>query len=230
VLRPADLRAYVSRTLQVEVEPGVIFAVLEVLGQPRPNHWARVWPTSLAMSRWLLDQPPGSLAGAAIELGCGMALVSLTLAHLGVEIESTDRQPLAVAFAVRNGQVNGVAGFTGSVLEWGSPVTASTKLVVAADVVYEAGAGELLFALVHTAGLLAPGGRLLLGVPQARREPGDELVARFSDQGYGHRHEARAVSWEGRAELIDLHLLTRRLVAGATTRAAFWSSPILAGA
>lgn len=210
MLIPADLRAYVSRTLHIEVTPRVVFDVLEVRNQPRPNHWARVWPTSLAMSRWLLEQKAGELPASAVELGCGMALVSLTLAHLGVLIEGTDRQPLAIAFARRNALLNGVHGFTGSVLEWGSPPGLPTSLIVAADVIYEAGAAELIFELVQTAGLLLPRGRLVLGVPQTRTELVEALVARLRGVDYRHQRHTRDVSWEGREEVIDLHVLTRQ--------------------
>jgi len=193
----------------VQLRDELSFEVLEVRGQPRPDHWARVWPTSVAMSRWLLDQPLGSLGAVATELGCGMGLVSLTLAHLGLRTEGTDRQPLALAFARRNALVNELEGFSASVLDWRSVGGSPTALIVASDVVYDAGAPELLFALVQTAGLLAPGGRLLLGGPRARTELLEVLVGLLCASGYAHEVQARPVEWEGRSELIDLHLLTR---------------------
>jgi predicted TPR repeat methyltransferase len=161
------------------------------------------------MSRWLLDQPLGSLGAVATELGCGMGLVSLTLAHLGLRIEGTDRQPLALAFARRNAVVNELAGFSASVLDWRGTRGTPSALIVASDVVYDEGAPELLFALLQTAGLLSPGGRLLLGGPRARTELLDVLVALLCASGYAHAQEASQVEWEGRSETIDLHLLTR---------------------
>ena len=183
--------------------------MLEVLAQPRPSHWARVWPTSVAMSRWLLDQPIGSLPLGATELGCGMGLVSMTLAYLGLITEGTDREPIALAFALKNAVLNGLAGFSASRLEWSDGVGIPTSLLVASDIVYDEGAPELLFALIETDGLLSPGGRLLLGVPQARTELLDTFVNRLQLGGYSHREEARVVDWEGRAEGIDVHVLMR---------------------
>ena len=183
--------------------------MLEVLGQPRPSHWSRVWPSSVAMSRWLLDQLPGSLPARATELGCGMGLVSMTLTHLGLITEGTDREPLALAFASKNALLNGLVGFSASRLAWGDDLGVPTSLLVASDIVYEAGAPELLFALIETQGLLSPGGRLLLGVPQARTELLDTFVNRLQRGGYSHSEEARIVDWEGRAEGIDVHVLMR---------------------
>ncbi|MDP1822288.1 MAG: hypothetical protein Q8L48_03570 [Archangium sp.] len=198
-----------SRTISVELRADLVFQMLEVLGQPRPSHWSRVWPASVAMSRWLLDQRVGSLPLSATELGCGMGLVSMTLAHLGLITEGTDREPLALAFALKNALLNGLIGFSASKLEWSEGKGVPTSLLVASDVVYEAGAPELLFALVETDGLLSPGGRLLLGVPRARTELLDTFVNRLQLGGYSHSEEARSVDWEGRAEAIDVHVLMR---------------------
>ncbi len=183
--------------------------MLEVLGQPRPNHWARVWPTAVALSRWLLAQAPASLPSHATELGCGMGLVSLTLGHLGLVASGTDREPLALAFATENATRNGVPGFTASLLDWSEPTGATTQLLLASDVAYEPETPERLFALIDGAGLLGGGGRLVLGTPQARCDLADELVGRLVAQGYAHQASAAAVEWEGRVEPIAVHVLTR---------------------
>ena len=206
---PASSALITSRTISVELRADLIFQMLEVLGQPRPSHWARVWPSAVAVSRWLLDQKVGSLPLSATELGCGMGLVSMTLAHLGLIIEGTDREPIALTYALKNALANGLLGFSASRLEWGDGTGIPTSLLVASDVVYEAGAPALLFALVETEGLLLPGGRLLLGVPQARTELLDTFVNQLQRGGYSHAEEASLVDWEGRGEAIDVHVLTR---------------------
>lgn len=209
VLNPSLLNALTSRSISVELRADLVFQMLEVLAQPRPNHWARVWPTSVAMSRWLLEQPVGSLPLSATELGCGMGLVSMTLAHLGLITEGTDREPIALAFALKNALRNGLPGFSASQLDWSDGKGVPTSLLVASDVIYEAGAPALLFALVETGGLLSPGGRLLLGGPQARTELLDTFINQLQLGGYSHHEEARVVAWEGRDEPIDLHVLIR---------------------
>jgi predicted nicotinamide N-methyase len=185
--------------------------MLEALAQPRPNHWARVWPTAVALSRWLLLQPLGSLPRAATELGCGVGLVSLTLAHLGLRTEGTDREPLALAFALENATRNGLSGLRTSRLEWADDSGVPTDLLLASDVVYDGAAPGRLFALIDTGALLQPGGRLVLGGPHARTELLDELVLRLCDVGYTHEDTAQLVLWEGRDEPIDVHVLTRPL-------------------
>ena len=70
-----------------------------------------MWPSAVAMSRWLFDQPRLSLPTSALELGCGMGLVSLTAAHLGLLIEGTDREEIAVDFSARSATRNALSGF-----------------------------------------------------------------------------------------------------------------------
>lgn len=195
--------------MHVELRPDVVFQLLEAVAQPRPNHWSRVWPTALAMSRWLLDQPSGSLPGEALELGCGMGLVSVTAAHLGLTTRGTDREPLAVELARENAERNGVTGLTTSLLEWSEVISTSTPLLLASDVVYEAASPDQLFALAHTAGLLAPRGVLVMAGPTARAQLANTLVGRFRAEGYRHSLEVLQVEWEGHHDVVELHTLQR---------------------
>lgn len=214
-LTPAQLNALPSRTVSIELTAALTFQLFEVLAQPRPNHWARVWPTAVAVSRWLLECAPGVLPASAVELGCGMGLVSLTLAHLGVVIEGTDREPIALAFALKNAARNGLSGLTSRRVEWVDDVGLGvpTQLLVGSDVAYETGSPEMLFELIETGGLLAPGGMLVLGAPEARSELPDRFVRRLSDFGYVHHRSTSLVAWEGREESICVHTLVRPVVA-----------------
>ncbi len=161
------------------------------------------------MSRWLLDQPKASLPKEAFELGCGMGLVSVTAAHLGIVTHSTDREPLAIALALENAERNGVVGLTTSLLEWSDPITTSAPMLLASDLVYEPTSPDAIYSLVHTAGLLAPGGVLVMAGPTARAELANTLVRRFRDVGYAHLCEALHVEWEGHTDTVELHTLRR---------------------
>ena len=203
------LLAFQSRTVEVALSPGLTFQVQEALFQRRPDHWAQVWPSSLALSRWLLEQLPGSLPAAGKELGCGVGLVSMTMAHLGMRAEGTDREPGALAVALGNAHRNALVGFTTSHLDWSEPEGEATQFMAASDVLYENETPLRLFALLQTAGLLLPLGRLLMGGPRRRPAPLNELVLMLQDQGYSHHEESQRVDWKGRSEDIDVHVLRR---------------------
>jgi predicted nicotinamide N-methyase len=206
---PVDLRAFHTRMVDVMLTPALSFRMQEALFQHQPNHWSRIWPSSVALSRWFLDQVQGSLPKSARELGCGMGLVSMTLAHLGVQIEGTDREPKALAFALGNAERNSLAGFSAAHLDWSEPEGEATQLMVAADIMYEPESPARVFALLQTAGLLLPQGRLVMASPRARSTLMSELAGRFVGHGYAHQAQMRVVEWEGRTEEIDIHLLTR---------------------
>lgn len=203
------------RTVVVTLDDTLEFRLLEAVAMPRPNHWSRVWPSAVALSRWLLAQPAWAAPAQAIELGCGMGLVSLTAAHTGLLVQGTDREPLAVALTLENAARNGVAGVAANRLEWGDAHTLSAPLVLASDVVYEPDSVRALHALVHGGGLLAAGGTFVLAVPDARDELGEDLVQRFLGDGYVHARVALEVAWEGRSEAITLHTLARPALAAA---------------
>ncbi|MEW5851288.1 MAG: methyltransferase domain-containing protein [Myxococcota bacterium] len=204
---PTDLRQHLTRVVDVEVTPAVTLKVREVLYQRRPNHWSRVWPSALALSRWLVEQP--RLPDRARELGCGVGVVSLTLARLGVQVEGTDREPLALAFALRNARENDVTGLTVRHLDWREPEGEPSDFIVASDILYEPEAPALVFHVIHTAGLLSSGGRFILAGPRARPVPVQEFIRRLHDEGYTHHEELRSVEWEGRVEEIEIHELQR---------------------
>jgi predicted nicotinamide N-methyase len=209
--RPLErtLAALPSRSVSVEVDPGLRFTLTEVLYQPRPAHWARVWPSSVALARWLRSLPQAGLPSSARELGCGLGLVSLTLAHLGVSVQATDRQPTALAFAAHNAHRNGQAALLTALLDWASPSGAASPMLLGSDILYDADAPAQLLALVHHAGLLAAGGMLVLGGPAARPFLLDQLVGGLVGLGYRHGVLPLVVPWEDVDERIDVHTLVR---------------------
>jgi len=198
---------YVSRTIDVELTSALTFRMLEARFAPRLSHWSRIWPSAIALSRWLLHEP--HLALSSTELGCGLGLVSMTLAHRGVVVEGTDRVSHALAFAAHNAAQNDLTGFSVSLLDWGEPTGVPSSLVVGSDILYDPSAPDRLFALLDTSGLLIPGGKLVIAGPRARSILFDVFRKKLSAEGYVHSEEACQVEWEGRTEAIDVHLLMR---------------------
>jgi len=205
----AILRSRYTRAVDVELDERVTFRMDEVLFQARPDHWARIWPAAIALSRALLEEPPAVATPFARELGCGMGLVSMTLAHLGIRTEATDRNRTALAFVSSNSRLNGLAGVSAHFLDWHDPHGETAHLTVAADVAYEGNSPTLLFGLAQTSGLVAPGGTLMLSGPRRRGKLLDELVSMLRYCGYSHREATRDVEWQGGRHEIAIHSLVR---------------------
>lgn len=201
------LAEYYTRTSPIELTPALTLMMTEAHHTPRNAYWSRLWPSAIALSRWLLAED--TLPTHSTELGCGLGLVSLALAHRGVQAEGTDRVAHALIFAAHNAAQNSLVGLSTRVLDWSAPTGTPRALIVGADLVYEPESPARLFDVVDTAGLLTPGGQLVLSVPHRRRELADDLVRRFVVAGYRHVGRDLVVNWEGGVERIDIHVLAR---------------------
>lgn len=129
----------------------------------RLPYWADLWPSACALTRFLLDDPPAT--PGAIEVGCGLALPSLALRSLGLDVLATDYYPEAIDFARANAEINGIPPLRVRLLDWRDPPAdlGRFELVLAADVLYERRNAESLALLLPR--VTAPGGRVWLADP-----------------------------------------------------------------
>lgn len=142
--------------------PDALIDEAEYEADERLPYWAELWPSAVGLARHLLDHPPPERT--AVELGCGVALPSLALRTLGVDVLATDYYADALRFARANAARAGVGPLRTALLDWRRPPEgASWELVLAADVLYELRNAEALAALLPR--IVAPGGRFLLADP-----------------------------------------------------------------
>ncbi len=130
---------------------------------PIAPYWSVLWRSGMALARELDGQTLERLR--VVELGCGLGVPSITAARAGAVVLATDECREAVSLLRRNATRHGVEIET-AVVDWTSPADLLDRipfdLVLAADVLYEAGsAGELLSLMPQLApeGLLADPGR-----------------------------------------------------------------------
>jgi predicted nicotinamide N-methyase len=113
---------------------------------PVAPYWSVLWRSGVALARELEGE--GLRGKRVVELGCGLAVPSISAARAGASVLATDESLEAVALAVRNARLNGVRIETAAV-DWTEPGDlvrrAPFDLVLAADVLYErANVGPLL--------------------------------------------------------------------------------------
>ena len=101
-------------------------------------YWAELWPSGVALASAVSRLGVDGLR--VVELGCGLALPSITAARRGARVLSTDWSAEAVAFAQWNARRNGARVET-AVCDWNAPdrllAGAPWDLVLAGDVLYE---------------------------------------------------------------------------------------------
>ena len=121
----------------------------EVEWAPIAPYWSVLWRSGVALARELDGT---ALRGLRIvELGCGLAVPSITAARAGATVLATDACAEALELAARNAHANGVRVETAKV-DWAEPDELVTRapfdLVLAADVLYERANVAVLLSLL----------------------------------------------------------------------------------
>jgi predicted nicotinamide N-methyase len=116
---------------------------------PIAPYWSVLWRSGVALARELDGGPLRGLR--VIELGCGLALPSLTAARAGATVLATDECPEALTLLARNAEANDVRVETATV-DWANPGEivrrAPFDLVLASDVLYDDASVEPLLSLL----------------------------------------------------------------------------------
>lgn len=100
-------------------------------------YWAQLWPASVLLAEHILKGPAGE-GRAAIELGCGIGLVSVAAAVAGWSVTASDHDEDALAFAALNAERNGVRlGGVALVDFVDQPADRHFDRIFASDVLYE---------------------------------------------------------------------------------------------
>lgn len=153
----------------------------EFASDERLPYWAELWPSARGLAAHLLDGGQTYAGVRVLELGCGVALPSLALRHLGADVLATDWYGEALRFARANAERNGLVPLQTALLDWRHPPEDERYgLVVAADVLYEQRNASLLANLLPR--VTAPGGTVLVADP-GRVYAGDFLEM-IQDRGW----------------------------------------------
>ena len=144
-------------------------------------YWAALWPSALAVSKYVGNTPSVVKGRVVCDLGAGLGLAGLAACAAGASsVTFYDREPLAMQCALLSVEANGWGPHlaTASVFDWNDVAANQEKFdtLLACDVLYEeqavAPVAELIPKLVKSGG-----GRFLLGDPP-KRTPQNR--ARFS--------------------------------------------------
>jgi predicted nicotinamide N-methyase len=105
---------------------------------PLAPYWSVLWRSGLALARELGRVDLASVR--VTEIGCGLALPSLTAARAGADVLATDADAEALALAARNAERNEVRLDT-AIVDWNAAEEligrGPFEVVLAADVLYE---------------------------------------------------------------------------------------------
>ncbi|MEP6690516.1 MAG: methyltransferase domain-containing protein [Gemmatimonadaceae bacterium] len=128
----------------------------------RMPYWADLWPSSVILAGRLLEEPR---AGALLELGCGLGLVTMAAMRAGWRVLATDYYADALRFTRANAWRNERREPATRLVDWRAlpPDLGTFERVVASDVLYERPYAALIAAVL--ARTIAPGGQALVADP-----------------------------------------------------------------
>lgn len=149
----------------------------EFVRDERLPYWADLWPSAIALADYLAARSrPRRPGERALELGCGMGLVSATLALAGYEVTATDYYDDALEFTRFNALRNAGVPVATRNVDWRAfPADLGRfDLVVASDVLYERPYAALVAHALNMS--LSPSGLAIVA------DPGRIAVAAFLDE------------------------------------------------
>jgi predicted nicotinamide N-methyase len=172
----------------------------------RLPYWAELWPSGLALARYISDRDLGDTR--VIELGCGVGLPTILALAQGAEVLATDHYEAALDFTTYNARTNLGREPKVSLLDWREPDSGGLGtygLVLAADVLYERKNAAALADLVPK--LLAPGGEAIFADP--RRDEAPVFLEAMERYGFEDATEEIIVEQPASGVKVFLHRLRR---------------------
>ncbi len=144
----------------------IIDRVLEELPDPDEHipYWAELWPSSLALGRFLLEERPALEGRRLLDLGSGTGFTGLVAGLLGSQVVFSDNQPDALRLCELNWWLNFQRPAWFWRMDWRHlPESDPFPVILASDVAYERRLFEPLAQALEE--LLAPGGVIYLSEP-----------------------------------------------------------------
>ncbi|GAA0858685.1 class I SAM-dependent methyltransferase [Aliiglaciecola litoralis] len=108
-----------------------------------------IWPSSIVLAHFMFEYPTG--AKRILEVGCGMALSSLLLSKLSVDITATDYHPEVETFLQRNALLNGGKEIAFEQTDWANntDTLGLFDVIIGSDLLYEDQHIELLAGFIE---------------------------------------------------------------------------------
>lgn len=151
------------------------------LDDDRAPYGMELWPAAPMMAEHVLLGEAGN-GRSALDLGCGLALVSMAATLRGWNIVAADHEPTSLAFARYNAALNGVTIPAFEVMNWHRPPAGRRfERIFGADILYQL--VDHVPILICIRALLASGGVALIADPRRGVADRFESLAREHDFG-----------------------------------------------
>lgn len=145
-----------------------------------------LWPAAVMLAEYLLQHETRG-GGRAIEIGCGLALVSMAASRVGWRVIATDNEATSLRFARYNAALNDAPIDGYESLDWRNPAKERRfDRVFAADVLYQLVDHEPILHCLKA--LLSPEGVALVA------DPNRGVADRFASLAESHGFAVEVIS------------------------------------
>jgi predicted nicotinamide N-methyase len=168
----------------------------------RLPYWAEIWPSSLALSEYILQNLVFLPGTRILELGCGVGLTGMAAQIQGGNLLLTDYQSDALRLAELNWLLNlGLIPKT-TLMDWREPDLAEKfPYILASDIIYEERFFKPLLDLFRK--LLQPKGHVYLSEP--KRPIAERFFQMILEQGFYFERNLLNVNFQKKEHQIYIY-------------------------
>ena len=170
----------------------------------RIPYWSELWPSAIALSEYIFDNPDLANGKEITEIGCGLGLPGIVAAKIGGNVTLTDYLPAALEFAEYNWDLNFSSKANTRFLDWRNPADIiPADVLLASDVAYER---RNFNPLLKSFNLLVKKDGLIL-ISEPNRKFAKEFFTEIKNAGFVITEEIRIISKDGIQNKISVFLL-----------------------
>lgn len=127
-------------------------------------YWTRLWPSSLALTRYILSNAGMLVGRKVVELGAGLGLPSFVASRFSAEVIVTDHIPESILWMEENIRRLQLHNVRAAIMDWTEEVKLKADVVMMSDVSYDPEGFDDLMALIHH--YLDEGSLLIIAIPE----------------------------------------------------------------
>lgn len=145
----------------------------------RIPYWAELWPSSIALSRYLFGIKEELESKDILEIGCGLGLCGISAGLLAGNVTLSDYMDEPLKVAKENWLLNLDSNANFIKIDWRYPPTSyKFDVILAADVLYEKRSHSYIAEFISA--MLNPGGKAYLADP--RRSASKEFFIKYANR------------------------------------------------
>jgi predicted nicotinamide N-methyase len=174
----------------------------------RIPYWAELWPASMAMSSYLMENPSLVLNKEVLEIGCGLGLAGISAKLAGGRVLLTDYLQEAVGVAAKNWEQNFDDEPNVQIIDWNHPPHGKQfDVIIGADVLYDKTNHGPLIEFFNK--MLKYGGLLLLSDPS--RGAAKSFFEKLDQEDYRIKKNKITNKMSETTNVIDIYTCVRSL-------------------